>query len=69
MRIVPVALSLCLASIANAAVAQWGQCGGRSYTGDTVCAAGLSCVVLNDCTHIILIFFAKSHSHDGYVGS
>ncbi|PVF98116.1 hypothetical protein CPB86DRAFT_814988 [Serendipita vermifera] len=32
----------------NAAVAQWGQCGGLYYQGDTTCVAGCVCVKLND---------------------
>ncbi|THG98883.1 hypothetical protein EW026_g3369 [Hermanssonia centrifuga] len=31
-----------------ASVAQYGQCGGVSYTGPTVCAAGTTCTELND---------------------
>ncbi|KAF8071917.1 endoglucanase [Lyophyllum atratum] len=31
-----------------AAVAVWGQCGGINYSGDTTCAAGSTCIVVND---------------------
>ncbi|KAJ6619160.1 glycoside hydrolase superfamily [Mycena sp. CBHHK59/15] len=37
-----------LAGSTLATVVEWGQCGGVGYTGDTVCAAGLSCTVVND---------------------
>ncbi|KAJ7270478.1 mannanase [Mycena rebaudengoi] len=40
-----------LASLAGSALAvvmEFGQCGGITYTGDTVCATGLVCTVLND---------------------
>ncbi|PVF96642.1 putative cellulase precursor [Serendipita vermifera] len=30
------------------AVAEWGQCGGLTYTGSTTCDAGLTCVYSND---------------------
>ncbi|KAJ7653906.1 CEL4a mannanase [Mycena polygramma] len=43
--------ALVLASVASSAlgtVVEWGQCGGIGWTGDTVCAAGLSCTVVND---------------------
>ncbi|KIO24883.1 carbohydrate-binding module family 1 protein [Tulasnella calospora MUT 4182] len=33
---------------ALAVVAEWGQCGGSGYTGDTTCASGLTCVYQND---------------------
>ncbi|KAI0347615.1 glycoside hydrolase [Trametopsis cervina] len=42
------ALVLACASLAQATVPQWGQCGGINYTGDTTCAAGLVCTHLND---------------------
>ncbi|KAJ7458493.1 CEL4a mannanase [Mycena latifolia] len=41
-------LSALLAGSSLATVVEWGQCGGIGYTGDTVCAAGLACTVLND---------------------
>ncbi|KAJ7611410.1 glycoside hydrolase superfamily [Mycena polygramma] len=43
--------ALVLVSVASSAlgtVVEWGQCGGIGWTGDTVCAAGLSCTVVND---------------------
>ncbi|KAL7268808.1 hypothetical protein RUND412_008556 [Rhizina undulata] len=35
-------------SAVTGTVAQWGQCGGVSYTGATTCQSGYTCVVLND---------------------
>ncbi|KAJ7110637.1 mannanase [Mycena epipterygia] len=37
-----------LAGSSFATVAEFGQCGGIGYTGDTVCATGFVCTVLND---------------------
>ncbi|KAG8953486.1 hypothetical protein FRC04_002328 [Tulasnella sp. 424] len=37
-----------LAKMGFAAVSLYGQCGGVSYTGDTTCVAGASCVYQND---------------------
>lgn len=37
------------ASSVNAVVAAWGQCGGVTYSGDTTCVSGYSCVKVNDC--------------------
>jgi len=38
-----IAASAFLVSQASAQVAVWGQCGGQTYTGSTVCAAGSTC--------------------------
>ncbi|KAL0931399.1 pectin lyase F-1-like protein 3 [Colletotrichum truncatum] len=35
-------------STATGEAQQWGQCGGKSYTGPTKCVAGTSCVVQNE---------------------
>ncbi|KAG8833418.1 hypothetical protein FRC18_003666 [Serendipita sp. 400] len=35
-------------TLAQAAVAAWGQCGGLYYTGETTCVAGYTCVYSND---------------------
>lgn len=40
-------LTLFLAKIISAQVAEWGQFGGASHTGGTVCASGLVCVYLD----------------------
>ncbi|KIO30769.1 glycoside hydrolase family 5 protein [Tulasnella calospora MUT 4182] len=37
-----------LAKLGFAAVPMWGQCGGLSYTGETTCVAGATCVYQND---------------------
>ncbi|KAG8977403.1 hypothetical protein FRC05_001801 [Tulasnella sp. 425] len=37
-----------LAKLGLAAVPLWGQCGGLTYTGDTTCVAGATCVYQND---------------------
>ncbi|KIM23069.1 glycoside hydrolase family 10 protein [Serendipita vermifera MAFF 305830] len=44
---VAAAILAALASQVNA-VAEWGQCGGKNYSGSTTCDAGLSCVYSND---------------------
>lgn len=36
------------AASSGTAVAQWGQCGGATYTGSTTCVSGSTCVKLND---------------------
>lgn len=41
-------LSLALAGPAFAQIAEYGQCGGIGYTGDTTCASDLVCCSLND---------------------
>jgi len=33
---------------ANAAIAQWGQCGGLLWTGSFTCRSGLKCTFVND---------------------
>lgn len=43
--------SVALLSAIGAVAAQvgpWGQCGGRSYTGETSCVSGWSCVLFNE---------------------
>ncbi|KAG9011518.1 hypothetical protein FRB90_007176, partial [Tulasnella sp. 427] len=37
-----------LTKLSLATVPMWGQCGGLSYTGDTTCVAGATCVYQND---------------------
>ncbi|GLB35431.1 putative beta-xylanase [Lyophyllum shimeji] len=41
-------VSLAILAQRAAAVAVWGQCGGIGYSGDTTCAAGSTCVHVND---------------------
>ncbi|RDB24093.1 Endo-1,4-beta-xylanase 6 [Hypsizygus marmoreus] len=44
-------VSLALIAQHASAVAVWGQCGGRDYTGSKVCDAGSQCVVVNEWYH------------------
>lgn len=43
------AIFLSSVSLVNGAVAAWGQCGGITYSGETICVSGYSCVKVNDC--------------------
>ncbi|KAH9931143.1 CEL4a mannanase [Epithele typhae] len=46
-RVAAVALAVALAPFVGAAVPEWGQCGGQSWTGDTTCVSGTVCTVMN----------------------
>ncbi|KAG8949608.1 hypothetical protein FRC00_008051, partial [Tulasnella sp. 408] len=44
----PAVLLALAANVANADVALYGQCGGLTYTGETTCVSGATCVYQND---------------------
>ncbi|KAF2463444.1 uncharacterized protein BDR25DRAFT_337828 [Lindgomyces ingoldianus] len=48
MRSFETVLVAFLAGTANAVLKDWQQCGGTTYSGDTACANGSGCVVINE---------------------
>lgn len=48
MLVKQILITLSIIQLALADVGEWGQCGGRDYTGDKKCSLGLTCVYINE---------------------
>lgn len=43
-------------------VAQWGQCGGTGYSGDTACVSPYTCHKINDCAYLLYLLAVRTRS-------